>query len=87
MAEVKEDKEVWQEIRELRQELNNLRKEMYEELKQIREEIHNVNVSLREELHRLDKKFTILILIVIFLIVFLNQSALEFFFRVIGLLK
>jgi len=43
--------------------------------------------SLREELHRLDKKFTILILIVIFLIVFLNQSALEFFFRVIGLLK
>ncbi|EDP75389.1 hypothetical protein [Hydrogenivirga sp. 128-5-R1-1] len=87
MSGVKEEKELWQEVREVRQEVNNFRKETYEEFKQVREEIHRVEVSLREELNRIDKKFTTLMLIVIFLIIFLNQNALEFIFRVFGLVK
>ncbi len=87
MADIKEDKELWQEVREIRQEVNNFRKETYEEFKQVREEIHRVEVSLREEIHRLDRKFTTLILVVIFLIIFLNQNALEFILRVLGLIR
>jgi len=80
MADVKEDKEVWKELRDVERRLSD-------KIEELRKELHQETKSLREELHRLDKKFTILILIVIFLIVFLNQSALEFFFRVLGLLK
>ena len=46
---------------------------MYEETK-----------SLREEIHRLDKKFTVLLLVVIFLIIFLNQNSLELILKVLG---
>ena len=83
MADLKEDKELWQEVRGVRQEVNGLRKEMYEEFKQVREEIHRVEVSLREEIHKL----RILMVVVIFLIIFLNQNALEFIFRVSGLIR
>ena len=87
MAEIKEEKEFWQEIGNLRtemyQEFEKLRKEMYEEFKQVREEIHRVEVSLREEIHKL----RILMVVVIFLIIFLNQNALEFIFRVLGLIR
>lgn len=76
MADVKEEKEIWQEIRELR------------------DKLHNAEVNLREEIHcldlkisYLDKKLTILFLVVIFLIIFLNQNTLEFLFKVLGLLK
>jgi len=48
--------------------------------------IENTVDELREEIHHLDKKFTVLSLIVIFLIIFLNQNALEFIFRVLRLL-
>ena len=87
MAETKEDKELWQEVREIRQEVNSLRKEMYQEFENIRKEMYEEFKQLRDEIHRLDKKFTVLILIVIFLIIFLNQNALEFFFKVLGLIK
>ncbi len=42
--------------------------------------------SLGEELHRLDKKFTVLFLIVIFLIVFLNQDALVFILKLLRIM-
>ncbi len=53
--------------------IEELRKDMYEETK-----------SLREEIHRLDKKFTVLLLVVIFLIIFLNQNSLELILKVLG---
>ncbi len=77
MANIKEEKELWQEIKELERRLTDkieeLRKDMYEETK-----------SLREEIHRLDKKFTVLLLVVIFLIIFLNQNSLELILKVLG---
>jgi len=86
MADVKEEER----IAKLEEKVEHLSREIQEikgDVKELKENLHRVEISLREELHRLDKKFTILILIVIFLLIFLNQSALEFFFRVIGLLK
>ena len=87
MADIKEEKELWQEIRELERRLTDkieqLRKDMHEETKTLREEIHRLDLKISY----LDKKFTILILIVIFLIIFLNQNALEFLLRLAGLLK
>ncbi|MFQ5859182.1 MAG: hypothetical protein ACE5LU_26580, partial [Anaerolineae bacterium] len=57
----------------------------------LREEIAQNNASLRVEVARikteLDRKFTILFVILFFAIVFLNQNALEFLARVLGLIK
>jgi len=86
MAQVKEEERIAR-LEEKVEHLSHEIQEIKKDVKDLKEDLHRVEISLREELHRLDKKFTILILIVIFLIVFLNQSALEFFFRVIGLLK
>ncbi|GAB6065286.1 hypothetical protein JCM9492_03780 [Aquifex pyrophilus] len=83
MAETKEDKELWQEVREIRQEVKELREAIYK----LDVKIEQTDKSIREEIHRLDKKFTVLFLIVIFLIIFLNQNALEFLLRVLGFIK
>ena len=83
MSETKEEKEIWREIKEIRQEINDLRKEMYQEFKQVREEIHRLDLRISS----LDKKFTILFPIVIFLIVFLNQNTLEFLLKLLGIIK
>ncbi len=80
MADIKEEKELWQEIRELERRLTD-------KIEELRKDMHEETKSLREEIHRLDKKFTILILIVIFLIIFLNQGTIEFLLRLAGLLK
>lgn len=67
---------IYQEVQELKR-----------DVKELKDEIHRVETSLREEVHRLDKKFTLLILVLIFLVVFLNQNALEFILRVLGFMK
>ncbi|NPA41997.1 MAG: hypothetical protein GXO18_06960 [Aquificae bacterium] len=82
MAEVKEDKELWQEVSELRKEV----KEIREDIHRLDLKIEQVDKSLRDELHRLDKKFTVLILIAIFLIVFLNQNALMFILKLMRIM-
>ncbi|MFN3975774.1 MAG: hypothetical protein ACK4LT_01780 [Aquificaceae bacterium] len=43
--------------------------------------------KLREDILRLDKKFTIMFLILLFAIIFLNKDALEFIARLFGLLR
>ncbi len=82
MAEVKEDKELWQEVRELRKEV----KEIREDIHKLDLKIEQVDKSLREEIHHFDKKFTVLFLIVIFLIVFLNQDALVFILKLLRIM-
>lgn len=43
--------------------------------------------KIGERFERMDKKFTLLFAVTIFAVVFLNQSALEFLARLLGLLK
>lgn len=74
-----------------------LKQEMRDELS-TKEDIANLRTELKDDIAslrtemvrmeaRLDRKFTILWLITLFVIVFLNQNALEFLARVLGLLK
>lgn len=64
----------------------------------LREDLVRVEGSLREDLaklegriearfERLDKKFSLLFMATIFAVVFVNQNALEFLARLIGLIK
>lgn len=46
-----------------------------------------LEAKIEKELLRLDRKFTILFLILLFTIIFLNRDALEFLARLFGLIK
>jgi len=46
----------------------------------VRQEIQTIKTEL-------DRKFTIMFIILFFTVIFLNQNALEFIFRVLGLIK
>lgn len=60
---------------------------MYGEIEKLRKDMYEENKALREEIYKLDKKFTILLLIIIFLIIFLNQGTMELLLKVLGILK
>ena len=70
-----------------------LRTELRDELA-TKEDLAKLQGSVKEDLakidarfERMDKKFTNLFTIIMFTIIFLNQNALEFLVRVIGLIK
>jgi hypothetical protein len=44
-------------------------------------------LEVEKEILRIDRKFTIMFVILFFTILFLNQNALEFIFRIMGLIK
>jgi len=58
-----------------------------EDLLAVREDLAKLEGSLREDLVKLDKKFSMYFLTIIFTVIFLNQNALEFLARIIGLIK
>ena len=72
--------EFFGETKALRQEMQTLRQEM----QTIKAELEG---KIEREILRLDRKFTIMFVILFFIIVFLNQNALEFMARVLGLIK
>ncbi|PIV92322.1 MAG: hypothetical protein COW45_00080 [Gallionellales bacterium CG17_big_fil_post_rev_8_21_14_2_50_54_146] len=53
----------------------------------LRQEIAKMDGSLRQEIAKMDKKFTVLWLITIFTVIFVNQNTLEFLARILGLVK
>ncbi len=82
---------------EFTDEIKNIRSEFTDEIKKVREEfitkevfeakINQIRAEIKTEIARLDKKFTIMFLILLFAIIFLNQNALEFLAKIFGLLK
>ena len=58
-----------------------------EDLLAVREDLAKLEGSLREDLVKLDKKFSMYFLTIIFTVIFLNQNALEFLARILGLIK
>ncbi len=82
MAEIREEER----IARLEEKVDALDKRI-DRIEQRLDRIEDAVKNLREEIYRLDKKFTVLILILIFLTIFLNQNALEFIFQVLGLIR
>lgn len=57
------------------------------DIKTVRQEMETLRQEMKNELLKLDRKFTIMFIVLFFTIIFLNQNALEFFARVVGLIK
>jgi hypothetical protein len=49
--------------------------------------IEKVRLELKEEIFKLDRKFTMLFIILLFTLILVNQNALEFLLKVLGLIK
>ena len=61
--------------------------EFYGETKTLRQEMETLRQEMKSEILKLDRKFTIMFIILFFTIIFLNQNALEFIAKVLGLIK
>jgi len=57
------------------------------DLQILRAEIQAMEVKIEKELLRLDRKFTILFIILFFTLILVNQNALEFLLKVLGVIK
>jgi chorismate mutase len=63
-----------------------LRVELRDELS-TKEDLAKLEGSMNARFERMDKKFTVLFMVTIFTVIFLNQNALEFLARILGLVK
>ena len=63
-----------------------LRVEMKDELA-TKADLATLRGEMNTRFERLDKKFTLMFGVLVFLIIFLNQSSLEFILKVVGILK
>jgi len=54
------------------------------EIQAVRAEL---SAKIENEILRLDRKFTIMFIILLFAVIFVNQNALEFLLKVLGLIK
>lgn len=61
--------------------------EFFGEMKLIRQEMQTLRQEMQTVKVELDRKLTIMFVVLFFTIVFLNQNALEFLARILGLLK
>ncbi len=57
------------------------------DLQILRAEIQAMEAKIEKEILRLDRKFTILFIILFFTLILVNQSALEFLLKVLGVIK
>jgi hypothetical protein len=57
------------------------------DLQILRAEIQAMEAKIEREILRLDRKFTILFIILFFTLILVNQNALEFLLKVLGVIK
>jgi hypothetical protein len=57
------------------------------DLQILRAEIQAMEAKIEREILRLDRKFTVLFIILLFTLIFVNQNALEFLLKVLGVIK
>ena len=57
------------------------------DLQVLRAEIQAMEAKIEREILRLDRKFTILFIILFFTLILVNQNALEFLLKVLGVIK
>ncbi len=74
-------------IQVLKAEIQAVRAEMQAMEQRLEAKIEKVRLELKEEIFKLDRKFTILFIILFFTLILVNQNALEFLLKVLGLIK
>jgi hypothetical protein len=74
-------------IQVLKAEIQAVRAEMQAMEQRLEAKIEKVRLELKEEILKLDRKFTILFIILLFAVILVNQNALEFLLKVLGLIK
>jgi len=74
-------------IQVLKAEIQTVRAEMQAMEQRLEAKIEKVRLELKEEIFKLDRKFTILFIILFFTLILFNQNALEFLLKVLGLIK
>jgi vacuolar-type H+-ATPase subunit I/STV1 len=74
-------------IQVLKAEIQTVRAEMQAMESKLEAKIEKVRSELREEILRLDRKFTILFIILFFTLILVNQNALEFLLKVLGVIR
>ncbi len=74
-------------IQVLKAEIQAVRAEMQAMEQRLEAKIEKVRLELREEIFKLDRKFTILFIILFFTVILVSQNALEFLLKVLGLIK
>ncbi len=74
-------------IQVLKVEIQAVRAEMQAMEQRLEAKIEKVRSELREEILRLDRKFTILFIILFFTLILVNQNSLEFLLKVLGVIK
>jgi ABC-type phosphate transport system auxiliary subunit len=62
-------------------------KTLRQEMETLRQEMETLRHEVKYDILRLDRKFTVMFVILFFIIIFLNQNALEFMAKVLGLIK
>ena len=78
--EMKDELATKADMAKLQADMASLRGEMQADMASLRGEMNT-------RFERLDKKFTLMFGVLVFLIIFLNQNALEFILKVVGILK
>ena len=81
--------------RELGGEINNVKTELGGEIDKVRAELDGkidkfkaeLSAKIENEILRLDRRFTIMFIILFFTLILVNQNALEFLLRVLGLIR
>ncbi len=74
-------------IQVLKTEIQAVRAEMQAMEQRLEAKIEKVRLELKEEILKLDSKFTIMFIILLFAVILVNQNALEFLLKVLGLIK
>ena len=74
-------------IQVLKTEIQTVRAEMQAMEQRLEAKIEKVRLELKEEIFKLDRKFTMLFIILLFTLILVNQNALEFLLKVLGLIK
>jgi len=79
------------EIQAVRAEMQAMEQRLEAKIELVRKEldgkIDSVRSELKEEILKLDRKFTIMFLILLFTFILFNKDALEFLLKVLGLIK
>jgi restriction endonuclease Mrr len=74
-------------IQVLKTEIQTVRAEMQAMEERLEAKIEKVRLELKEEILKLDRKFTIMFIILLFTFILFNKDALEFLLKVLGLIK
>ena len=74
-------------IQVLKAEIQAVRAEMQAMEERLEAKIEKVRLELKEEILKLDRKFTIMFVILFFTLILVNQNSLEFLLKVLGFIK